>query len=314
MNKHIITFQIILMILFVSSFRINAQDKKEIDISPHINDKRVPISMMAKTLPTDVQNPLETEINYTTLGIISGITLGIGTAVHLYQANAWWQKQGSEFKIVNDWKYALWLDKAGHFYATSLIAHGLSAGLEQANMTIEESAVYGAIGAFAFQTFVEIEDGYGLNWGFSPGDWAADFLGALYTVGQYYYPTLKHIQPRVSYFPSKDYREGKHDGTISDDYKGQKVWLGFRMKQLLPKTISKYWPEFLMVSVGMGLRNWNGFGGGFRDIYIALDFDAETIPLYGPTWQFIKNTLNYIHFPMPGIRISNDTAAFIIVF
>lgn len=300
-----------LILFFLSPWIVFAQGIKSFG---KLNDFKVPVSLLPKMVNTVEMDPLKKEVDYTALGVIGGITLGIGTAVHIYQANAWWKESSSKFKIVNDWEYALWLDKAGHFYATTLIAHGLSSGLEKANLSLEKSAVYGAIGAFAFQTFVEIEDGYGLNWGFSPGDWGADFLGALYTVGQYYYPTLKHIQPRVSYFPSKDFRNGKHDGTVSDDYKGQKVWMGFRMKELLPKSLADYWPSFLMISVGMGLRDWDGFGGGKRDIFIALDFDAETIPLYGETWQFIKNTLNYIHFPMPGIRISPDLAAFVFVY
>ena len=126
---------------------------------------------------------------------------------------------------------------------------------------------------------------------------------------------MKHIQPRVSYYPSKEFREGKHQGNnVSDDYAGQKYWLGFRMKELLPKSIAEYWPSFLMLSVGMGLRDWDGVGGGKQDIYIALDLDAETLPLEGKGWQFIKNTLNYIHFPMPGIRITPNAAAFVIVY
>lgn len=274
---------------------------------------KIPISLMSKSIPLKI-DPLETKIDYEMLAGIGGITLGIGIGVHIYQANAWWQDQSSTFKIVNDWKYALWLDKMGHFFGTSLIAHGLSAGFEATNMDLEKSAIYGAIGAFAFEAFIEIEDGFGPQWGFSPGDFTADFLGALYTVGQYYYPTLKHIQPRVSYYPSKKYRDGEHKGNIIDDYAGQKYWLAFRMKELLPKSVSDYWPSFLMLSVGMGLRNWDGFGGGKQDVFIALDFDAETLPLHGPIWQFVKNTLNFIHFPMPGIRIAPDGAAFMFVY
>jgi len=265
-------------------------------------------------IPSQQIDPLKTDIDYTLLAGVGGLTLGVGIGVQIYQANAWWQDQGSTFKFENDWEYALWLDKLGHFYGTALIAHGLSAGFEASNVDLEMSAIYGAIGAFTFETFVEIQDGYGPNWGFSPGDLGADFLGALYTVGQYYYPTLKHIQPRASYYPSKEYRNGEHEGNIIDDYAGQKYWLAFRMKELLPKTISEYWPSFLMLSVGMGLRDWDGSGGGKRDIFIALDFDAETLPLHGPIWQFVKNTLNFIHFPMPGIRISPDAAAFVFVY
>lgn len=302
--KFFVSISVILFLLFNSVISQNTDS---------LNYQRVPLSFLSNSLPQSI-DPLETKIDYTTLGIIGGVTLGIGTAVHLYQADAWWQDQNSTFKIQNDATYALSLDKFGHFYATALMAHGLSAGLEAANLDLEQSAVYGAIGAFAFETFIEIEDGYGPNWGFSPGDWTADFLGAAYTVGQYYFPVLKHIQPRASYYPSKDYRTGVHKGTVSDDYKGQKYWIGFRMKELLPETISEYWPSFLMLSVGMGLSNWDGYGGGNQDFYIALDFDAETIPLYGPTWQFIKNTLNFLHFPMPGIRITPNSAAFVFVY
>ncbi|MCK7523029.1 MAG: hypothetical protein MZV64_37810 [Ignavibacteriales bacterium] len=76
----------------------------------------------------------------------------------------------------------------------------------------------------------------------------------------------------------------------------------------------KFGAEFLMLAVGMGVKNLDGSGGGQREFYIALDYDAETIPLYGSVWQFVKNTLNFIHFPMPGIRISPDAAFFVFCF
>ena len=56
--------------------------------------------------------------------------------------------------------------------------------------------------------YVEIEDGYGANWGFSPGDAIADVVGASYYLGQYYFPVLKHIQPRVSYWPTDKVKSG----------------------------------------------------------------------------------------------------------
>ena len=300
------------LLIFTAELNIS-QDKLNTNKTDSLDLNRVPLSLMSRQIPAQV-DPLKTDIDYSLLAGVGGVTLGIGIAVHIYQANAWWQDQGSEFKIMNDWKYALWIDKLGHFYGTALIAHGLSAGLEAANVDLEKSAIYGAIGAFAFETYIEIEDGFGPQWGFSPGDLASDFLGALYTVGQYYYPTLKHIQPRMSYIPSKKYRDGEHTGNVIDDYSGQKYWFAFRMKELLPEKLSNYWPSFLMLSVGMGIRNWDGYGGGQREFFIAFDFDAETLPLHGPVWQFVKNTLNYIHFPMPGIRISPDAAAFAIVF
>jgi len=314
MKPGIIFFLSILVILTYLSNNCFAQNSLNNNIYKDENNiVKVPLSLMSKPIPPDI-NPLETEIDYPFLAVMGGITIGIGISVHIYQANAWWQNQSSKFKFQNDWNYALWLDKMGHFYATAFMSHALASGFEAANLDLERSAIYGAIGAFSFELFLEIEDGFGPQWGFSPGDLGADFLGALYTVGQYYYPTLKHIQPRASYYPSKKYRDGEHKGTVSDDYTGQKYWLGFRMKSLLPKSIAEYWPSFLMLSVGMGLSNWDGYGGGQQEIFIAFDFDAETLPLHGPVWQFIKNTLNYFHFPMPGIRISPSGAAFSIVY
>jgi len=260
-------------------------------------------------------DPLDVPVDYNKLLIFGGVALGIGTAVHIYQANAWWQEQGGKFHVVNDWHYALWIDKVGHFYGTHLLAHAFSGAYDAANMQAEQSAIYSAISALAFELFIEIEDGFGPDWGFSPGDAMFDVLGASFYLAQYYYPYLKNFQPRVSYYPSKEFRDGNHkSGIIIDDYEGQKYWIGMRMKNILPDKLAEYWPSYLMVSVGMAVRNLDGSGGGTQSFYLDLDLDAEEIPLYGGFWQFVKNTLNYIHFPMPGIRITPNTAFFGFVF
>lgn len=253
---------------------------------------------------------LETEINYPVLGGIAALSLGAGYLIHKYQLNAWWKDNRQDFHFVNDWEYAMWQDKIGHFYATYLLAHGFSAGLEAANMDLERSAVYGGLAALAFELYIEYEDGFGPNWGFSPGDAAFDVLGAGYSVAQYYIPFLKNFQVKISYYPSQEYRDGTHEGNVSDDYEGQKYWLSLRMKQLLPESVAEFWPAFLNLAIGRQVKNLNGSGGGDESIYIALDLDAEEIPLYGKGWQFVKNTLNYLHLPMPGIRISPNTVFF----
>ncbi|HPN37832.1 MAG TPA: DUF2279 domain-containing protein [Melioribacteraceae bacterium] len=253
------------------------------------------------------------DINTPILIGVSAAAIGVGISVHLYNYNAWWKNdRSSKFRILNDWNYALWIDKVGHFYGTAIEAHGLSAALDAANVPPEETAIISSVGAFLFQTFIEIEDGYGAQWGFSPGDFAADFLGASYHLAKYYFPAVRNFQPRVSYYPSEDYRTGKHkDGNISDDYEGQKYWLSLRMKELLPKSVSKYWPSFLMLSAGMGVKNLDGSGGGTREIFISFDIDWQEIPIPGKFGQFVKNTLNYFHLPLPGLKIS-PKAAFLV--
>jgi len=107
----------------------------------------------------------------------------------------------------------------------------------------------------------------------------------------------------------------KPDNNISDDYDGQKMWVAFRMKNLLPNDISKFWPSFLMLSAGYGVTGIGDYALNKdlqKKFYLAFDFDASEIPLYGEFWEFIKNTLNYIHFPLPGIEISNNGISFLL--
>jgi hypothetical protein len=311
-----------LLLIFLSSVIYAQQDSViYIDEAPGIpaRDGRLRLSQMnwlnQEYIATDTfQDHLYVKPDYLVLGAIGGVFLGSGIAVHIYQRNAWWKDQRHTFRFNNDWDYALGIDKVGHFYAGSLLAHAFSAGLEAGDISAEKSAIYGSIASFLFELYVEIEDGYGPNWGFSPGDAVGDFLGAAFTLGQYYVPFLKNFHPRFSYIPTQKYRDGLHPGNMIDDYEGQKYWMAFRMKNLLPEVVSQYWPSFLMLSVGMGVKGLDGSGGGTREFYIAFDLDAEELPLYGRGWQFVKNTLNYFHFPMPGIRITPDAAFFVLCF
>ena len=200
-------------------------------------------------------------------------------------------------------------------YSTYVISHFFSAGLEAANFHPETAMWLSLIGGLGIQLYVEVNDGFGPNWGFSPGDALFDVLGGLYTIGQYYIPYSKNFQMRVSYWPSEALLNGnKPDNNFSDDYEGQKLWLAFRMKQLLPEKISKYWPSFLMLSVGMAIADYDKPKKKHQEFYIAFDLDAEQIPLYGGVWQFLKNTLNFVHLPMPGVRVSPDAAFFTFVY
>jgi len=259
-------------------------------------------------------NPLRTKPDYPTLAGVGLIYLAAGIGVHLYQNSSWWKgKRTNKFRVINDWTYALNIDKVGHFYAPQLLGHLFSSGLEAGDVDSETSAIYGGIAALAFELYVEIEDGFGIDYGFSPGDAVSDVLGSAYYIAQYYYPFLKNFQFKYSYYPSKQLRQGKHRGII-DDYEGEKYWLSIRVKNLLPETLSKPWPSFLNIACGIGVDNLYGEGKKQSEFYIALDFDTESLPLYGRGWEFIKNTLNYFHFPMPGIRITPNSAFFIFLF
>jgi len=284
------------------------------ELKPHKSGFNNPFLLKYNSFSDTEIDPLSTEINYPLLYGMSALYLGAGIGVHIYQANAWWKEDRTSFHFQNDWPYALWIDKIGHFYAATLLVHAFSAGFEAADFQAEESMLYGSIAALAFQYYVEIEDGFGAKWGFSPGDAISNTLGAGYALAQYYFPYLQNFQFKYSYYPSEDMRNGEHKGNIFDDYEGQKYWLTFRMENLLPESAAEYWPAFLNLAVGMGVKDLDGSGGGSREIYIGFDFNVLELPLTGKFGNFVKNTFNYIHLPMPGIRISPDSAFFVFLF
>ncbi|MCF6271265.1 MAG: YfiM family protein [Melioribacteraceae bacterium] len=329
MNKTILNKIIILLVLIIfSGSNIFAQSDSLIS-SPKYKSLNH-LRELQYTQQISDFNPLHKEINYSILG---GVSLGYAYIIYQindYYQNTWWKEDSNyyydgSFHVVTDNSYALGLDKLGHAYGTAVISHFFSSGLQAANVNHELSIWLGALGGLSMQLYVEIQDGFAPKdidtgkprWGFSPGDAISNVLGATYFVGRYYYPYLNNFQLRVSYYPSEAMRKGeKPDNNISDDYDGQKLWLAFRMKNLLPTDLAKYWPSFLMLSAGYGVT---GIGDNATDAglqqsyYLAFDIDAEEIPLYGEFWSFIKNTLNYIHFPMPGLKFSNDGVQFLLI-
>jgi hypothetical protein len=275
-------------------------------------------------------DPLEQDINYPVFGAISLSYAYAIYEINNYYQNTWWKADTNyiddgSFHVVNDWDYALWLDKIGHAYGTTLISHFFSAGFQAANLNQELSTWLGALGGLSMQLYVEIQDGFAPidktsgepKWGFSPGDAVADLLGAGYFVARYYYPYLNNFQMRVSYYPSDAMLDGrKPDHNISDDYDGQKMWLAFRMENLLPKSWAKYWPDFLMLSAGYGVTGIGDYDCGKKtqpSYYLAFDIDASRIPIYGEFAEFIKNTFNYFHFPLPGIKFSEQGVSFMLI-
>jgi len=305
-----------LILIFIINFNINFAQKLNFNARIDSISSVEPVVNFS-LLDTVKYKPFKPQLklNYPVLGLTGLITATSIYLINDYYAHTWWRNNRTHFKFVNDWKYALWLDKIGHAFGTTFIAHGISSAMEAGNVPTIPALWIGAAGAFALQLYVEIQDGYGPNWGFSPGDAASDLLGAAYYVAQFYYPYLKNFQFRFSYYPSRKFLNGQmKDHNISDDYEGQKLWVSMRMKNILPESISEYWPDFLMLAVGYGVSDLDGNGGGVKKFFIGLDFDAETIPLHGRFWNFIKNTLNIIHFPLPGIRISPNAAFLVFAY
>ncbi|MGE5350558.1 MAG: DUF2279 domain-containing protein [Acidobacteriota bacterium] len=274
-----------------------------------------PQDSVPSVIRTEIKHtdPFDTGLNYKLLAGLGVASLGSGIVAHNYMENQWWQKP-EKFYFSNDyWSKLSNFNKFSHFYSVNLLGHLFSGNYEAAGMQALESTWYSSISALAYMSYIELENGFHKNNGFSFSNFSADLLGTAFYIGQYYIPEMKSFMPKMSYKPTSRLRSGK--SIIFDDYAGQKYWMSFRLHELLPEKTGSYWPSWLMLALGTGIRNNdNSVNYGPMDLYVALDLDAEKLPLYGPFWQFVKNTLNYFHFPMPGVRVTHKSAFFMFCF
>jgi hypothetical protein len=266
---------------------------------------------LSNPLPFEGYDPNHTNVRWGRAAIVGGTLGALVTGIHIYQRNAWWSDQRTSFHFQDDPIYALNVDKAGHFLGGAFGSFLGRKSLEWSGFS-RDASVWGgfAMGAL-FELYVEFEDGFAKDWGFSPGDAYADVVGAFWPVLQEYVPGVEHIQPKFSYWPSKEMRSGAHKGNAIDDYEGQTYWMSVHVEGLLPQSWKPYWPDWLALAVGVSVRNMELHENKERNIILALDYDMTKI-IPGDSWlmQTLKQALNYVRFPAPAIRISPNYVAY----
>jgi hypothetical protein len=260
--------------------------------------------------PTLAQGPGSTDSSHVDgvkLAVVGGVVAGGVTAIQLYQQNAWWKGGRSKFHVQEDLVYALNVDKVGHVYGGVMISDLLRRSFEWADVPEESSLLWGCIGATAFQTYVEIQDGFSRDWGFDRVDFAGDLLGAWYPLIQRKVPPLRNVNLRFSYLPKSPGGEGALPGqthTVFDDYEGQTMWLALSMHNLLPAPVRDWWPEFLCLSFGMAVRN-NNSPDRYLAWFVSPDLDmTRIIPPSTPFLKTLGEVLNFFHLPLPALRFA----------
>lgn len=244
------------------------------------------------------------------LAVVGLSAAALVTAITIYQQNGWWQDDSGPFHVEDNPTYALGVDKVGHFYGATLGQWVGSRSLRWAGMG-EEGAAWGGAGlAFAFQTYIEIRDGYSKTWGFDRADELANLLGALYPVAQYYWEPLRAVNLKLSYHPSPVLgTSGPAPGQthlVIDDYEGQTYWLSVIPAGLFWRGEESPLPRWLGVAAGYGARDIAG-PSPVREYYLGIDLDMrEIIPQTTPLLRTLSELLNFIRLPLPAVQISPD--------
>ncbi|MDR0926213.1 MAG: YfiM family protein [Ignavibacteria bacterium] len=314
---------------------IEVIDEEQITIEATDTIPKIPLSefIYADTRRYSLAGGLpqaETKIKPLTAAIFAGTYTGIFILQHQLQMKTIWKEHSSKFRIIDDGPQDLWIDKMGHLYGAYTAGYFLREALVASGFSWNASNNIGAALGVAYSTYVEIWDGFGEHWGFSPTDWAADLAGGIFFVAQNYVPALQNISPKFMYIPSEwtGYTSRIPHDMFNDDYSSQFFFYSINVYNLLPEKWKEYYPPWLEISVGYTVRNLlennaperqdlepcsecisieKGFWGSPRFV-IALDYNmAKLLPDGCNTWNWFKQSLNLLKFPSPALEIGKVT-------
>lgn len=264
---------------------------------------------------------------------LSTISIGSYTAMMLAMNELWYKGyERSKFHFFNDNAGWLQLDKVGHSW-TAYCESVLALKLYRWSGVREPHPLWiSALIGFSFQTSIEIFDGLSAAWGASPGDIAANALGAGLAVGQdwawgeqriwlKYGPTsvsYAHFDANVRKRAVELYGDNFVQNVLKD-YNAQTYWLSVNIHSFLPQHNQSF-PKWLNVAFGYGTDNifgaerniWEDEAGNvydyshiprYRQYFVSLDVDLSKIDTNSRFLNSVLYALNLWKFPTPTLEM-----------
>jgi hypothetical protein len=264
------------------------------------------------------------------IAIVTATNVSLWTASFIALNKTWYANYPrSSFHFFND--NAEWnqMDKAGHLWTDYHITRLSYEMWKWTGLNDNKAVVLGGISGVAYQTIIEIQDGFSSQWGFSWGDMTANVTGAAAFVAQQLAWKEQRIQVKLSYWP-KDYpadlltRRNQLFGTgwnerILKDYNSQTYWASANIRSFFPTSSI---PKWLNISLGYGA---DGMYGGTQNIwtdkdgnsfnrtdiqrvrrfYLSLDADLTKIKTKSGLLQTVFYVLNMVKLPAPALEVNS---------
>jgi len=306
-------------------------------ISLKMSDKKInPIDFKFANFPrytmTGELPNLETKMKLKETLLIGGSLALILGGQHYMQTQTIY-KDRSNFRFIEDGSYAFYSDKGGHLFGAYFGGYIFSESFMTMGMSKKTAGLWGSFLGLGYETYIEIMDGFGSNWGFSWSDYAFNLMGFSLFFGQNYVDELQYFVPKFMYFPSRWNGETNRipSDIFVDDYSSQTIWLSINVYGLLPKEVDFYWPKWLNISLGYAVRNLNevcviedpeqrslakvgklsldGCNYGNPKYILALDYNlVELFPKTDIAFlNWLIQTANYIKWPAPAIEFGQET-------
>ena len=254
------------------------------------------------------------------------------TAILAYLNQAWYANYPrSPFHFFNDNAEWLQVDKVGHMYSAYIESRASAELWRWAGVSRNKRIWLGGLSGVAYQSIIEILDGFSAEWGFSWGDFAANVVGSGIFIGQEFAwddqrIKIKFSSHRINYVnPQLEKRADEIFGSSTaqrylKDYNAQTYWASVNLKSFFPK--SKL-PPWLAVAFGYGADGMFGATENvgydaegninfyrpdikrYRQWYFAPDVDFTKIKTNSKAIRFLLTVLSAFKFPTPALEFSN---------
>ena len=286
------------------------------------------------TLPQDlyhhITDPAGPVINKNRLWLVAGGHLAFWTGSYIALHKTWYSNYPrSSFHFFNDNSEWLQMDKLGHVWTAYNVGRASAELWSWSGLSRKKSVVYGGLSAIAYQSIIEIQDGFSAEWGFSWGDMTANIVGAAVYVSQELGWKDQRIQIKMSYWPygyapdlitrrNQLFGSSLAERTLKD-YNSQTYWISLNLHSFF-KTSGL--PAWLNVAAGYsadgmlgGTENtWTDKQGVYHDrrdiprvrrFFIAPDIDLTKIKTKSKLLKTIFFTLNIVKIPAPAIELDS---------
>ena len=302
------------------------------NVMPFDSIVKKPINQLTNKLynqPTNLQYP------YSKKRVRTVVVANVGGyGAIMYGLNAAWYKDypKGKFRVFKDGKEWLQMDKIGHALSAYAESKASTEVWRWTGISRNKRILLGGLSGATYQTIIEILDGYSTEWGWSWGDFGANFVGSGIFTAQEIAWDEQRIQFKFS-FHRKSYNQQQLNKRSNElfgsseperflkDYNGQTYWLSTNVKSFFPKS---KWPAWFSIALGTGAE---GMFGGTENIakdkqgnitfyrpdikrhrqwYLAPDIDLTKIKTRKRGVKMALNILNTFKFPMPSLEYGNN--------
>jgi hypothetical protein len=264
------------------------------------------------------------------LWLVAGAQVAVWGASYLALNQAWYKDYPKQsFHFFNDRKEWNQMDKGGHLWTAYQVSRLSYKLWKWAGLSDKKSAVWGGISAVAYQSIIEIQDGFSTEWGFSLSDMEANLVGAAGFVVQQALWKDQRLQLKMSYWPYKypDDLVTRRDQLFGEslperllkDYNAQTYWLSANMNAFFPHS---GFPKWLNIAAGYGSdgmlggddNKWTDRNGmdidrsdvpRVRRYYLSLDVDLTKIKTRSKFLRTAFYLLNAVKIPAPALEMSS---------